>query len=295
MCDSRPLCRRHFVLLFAAIASGCSPLAILNALVAQEGRAVAEDAYGGDPRQKLDIYTPEPAVGGTASYPVVVFFYGGSWNRGERDDYKFLGQAIASRGIVVAVADYRLYPQVTYPDFLLDSAKAVAWVRRNAARYGADPSRLFVMGHSAGAYNAAMIALDPRWLGGQGMSPAQLAGWIGLAGPYDFLPSADPAVRPVFHHPSYPAGAQPIDHASGSASLPAFLGAAAEDSVVDPRRNTVHLANALRAAGASVTLKIYRRVNHATLIASLARPLRGLAPVFTDITAFIHATTRTSA
>lgn len=280
---------RGLLLLLAAIASGCSPLAILNALAERGDLVVVEGiAYGDDPRQKLDIYAPHPQDATSAPYPVVVFFYGGSWNRGARGDYKFVGQALAARGIVVAVADYRLYPQVTYPEFLVDSAKAVAWTWRNASRWRGNPSRLFVMGHSAGAYNAAMIALDSRWLGMQGMAPAQLAGWIGLAGPYDFLPATDPAVRPVFHHPDYPSGAQPIDHVSNGAGLRVFLGAAAEDSVVDPRRSTARLAQELSAAGVPVTLHIYPRVTHATLIGSIARPLRALAPVLTDITSFIR-------
>ena len=276
--------------LLATLASACSPVRLLNALVPGDGFVAGEDiAYGEDPRQKVDVYRPRTRDGGAASAggsPVVVFFYGGSWNRGERKDYKFIAEALTSKGMVVVLADYRLYPQVTYPDFLADSARAVAWALRNAAAYGGDPSRLFVMGHSAGAYNAAMIALDPRWLAGQGMKPSQLAGWIGLAGPYDFFPATDPEVRPVFHHPNYPMGAQPIDHAAAR-SPRAFLGVAARDPVVDPNRNTGHLAAALDAAGTPVTLKAYENVSHISIAAAFARPLRGLAPVLDDVAAFV--------
>ena len=118
---------------------------------------------------------------------MVVFFYGGSWNSGSRDDYGFVGEALASRGIVVVIADYRLYPQVRYPAFLQDNAHAVAWTYQHIAEHGGDPHQLYVMGHSSGAYNASMLALDPRWLKAVNLSPTMLKGWIGLAGPYDFL------------------------------------------------------------------------------------------------------------
>jgi acetyl esterase/lipase len=216
-----------------------------------------------------------------------VFFHGGSWNYGDRKDYKFVGEALASRGILAVVADYRLYPQVRYPDFLKDCAQAVAWTRREAAHYGGNPQQLFLMGHSAGAYNAAMLALDPRWLAAQGISPAVLAGWIGLAGPYDFLPIVNPDAQPVFNHPNYPAGTQPIAYVSGK-SPRVFLGAPIKDSIVNPERNTQQLANKLRAAGVSVTLKRYDNVNHITLIGTFARPLRALAPVLEDVVGFVR-------
>ena len=131
---------------------------------------------------------------------MVVFYYGGSWNRGERAQYRFVGEALASRGILTLVADYRLYPEVRYPDFLRDSAAALSYGLDHAADWGGNPDKVYVMGHSAGAYNAAMMALDPRWLAAHGRSPQQLAGWIGLAGPYDFLPLTNLDAMPVFHH-----------------------------------------------------------------------------------------------
>ncbi len=133
-----------------------------------------------------------------------------------------------------------------------------------------------------------MLALDARWLRAQGHAPSELAGWAGLAGPYDFFPSTNPDVRAVFHHPDYPARGQPVEHAAGS-TLPAFLGAARSDDVVDPRRNTLGLAARLEAAGAPVTLRLYDRVGHVALVGALAAPLRFLAPVLDDVAAFVHA------
>jgi acetyl esterase/lipase len=278
-------------LALAATVGACSALDILNALAPSETyMASASIAYGADPRQKLDVYQPRrsaDAQAPRAGMPVVVFFHGGTWTGGERKDYKFIGEALASQGIVTIVADYRLYPQVRYPDFLTDCARALAWAQREAIRYGGDARRLHVMGHSSGAYNAAMLALDPRWLTAAGVAPSALAGWIGLAGPYDFLPMTNVKAQPVFNHPDYPAGSQPIDYASKSAP-PTFLGAGAADDVVDPERNTKQLAQKLRAAGVSVTLRIYASAGHYTLIGAFARPLRGLEPVLADVVRFVH-------
>ena len=161
--------RLRFVIGLGAMAlllalGACAPLTVLNALAATGGHTrVADIAYGSLPRQRLDMYVPG-GVAPDGGWPLVVFFYGGSWNSGERAQYGFVGAAMASRGILTLVADYRLYPEVRYPDFLADSAQALAWGLTHAADHGGDPRRVFVMGHSAGGYNAAMLALDKRWL-----------------------------------------------------------------------------------------------------------------------------------
>jgi acetyl esterase/lipase len=176
---------------------------------------------------------------------------------------------------------------VRYPDFLTDCAQTLAWAAREAPRYGGDSKRLFLMGHSSGAYNAAMLALDARWLVAAGSSPAVLAGWIGLAGPYDFLPMTNVQAQPVFFHPDYPAGTQPIDYASKAAPR-TFLGTAQTDDLVNPDRNARQLAHKLGAAGVPVTLKIYPRTNHYTILGVFARPLRWLEPVLEDVVAFVN-------
>ena len=273
------------VLLVAA----CSPTTVLNALAPRDTASVTTDVpYASGDRRKLDVWRPATAAP-AAGWPVVVFFYGGTWNQGDRAEYRFVGEALASRGILTLIADYRLYPEVTYPDFMVDSAKALAWGLDRARSLGGDPKRVFVFGHSAGGYNAAMLALDERWLKAEGHAPSELAGWVGLAGPYNFLPSRNPDVQPVFHHPDYPKAAQPVEHTAGS-SPPAFLGAARNDKLVDPQRSTVGLARKLEAAGTPVTLHLYDHVSHTTLIGAFAAPLRFLSPVLDDVSAFIHAT-----
>ncbi|MDA8455326.1 alpha/beta hydrolase [Acidovorax sp. GBBC 3334] len=278
----RAALRAAGALALVASMAGCSGVGTLNALTAQGTHTVeAAVAYGPLPRQRLDVYRPRVAAP-AAGWPVVVFFYGG----GERADYRFVGEALAARGVLTLVADYRLYPEVRYPDFLVDSALAVAYGLDHAARLGGDPKRVFAMGHSAGGYNAAMVALDGRWLQATGHAPRELAGWIGLAGPYDFFPTDNPDAQPVFFHPDYPPNAQPIGFAHPQAPR-SFLAAPLKDQLVSPERSTRQLAGRLEAAGVPVTLKMYGRVNHATLIGAFAWPLRWMAPVLDDVVGFI--------
>ncbi|MHC8331104.1 alpha/beta hydrolase [Pseudomonas sp. LB3P25] len=270
-----------------AVMTACSPLKLLNALTPDATYDKTEGiTYGADPRQKLDVYVPRHPM---ENAPVVVFFYGGSWNSGSRSDYAFVGEALASRGIVAVLADYRLYPQVRYPLFLEDGARAVAWTHEHIRQYSGNPQRLYLMGHSSGAYNVAMLALDPGLLGAVGLSPHNLSGWIGLAGPYDFLPIKNPDVRPVFFWPDSPPRSQPINHVSRGAP-PALLIAASDDERVNPARNTGGLARKLREAGVPVQDLYFSRTSHATLVATLSRPMRGLAPVLDVVTAFVNAT-----
>ena len=272
--------------LFAGAVAACSPLAVVNA-VSPAGAVQATPAirYGLDPRNMLDVYRPAATV---KNAPVIVFFFGGNWVSGERGDYAFVGRSLAARGFVVVVPDYRLYPQVRYPDFLIDSAGAVAWTARAIAAHGGDPNNIFLMGHSAGAYNAAMLALDPRWLGKQGIDPGMLRGWIGLAGPYDFLPVQNRVTQPVFNAPDTPPDSQPVKHVS-AASPPALLIAAKEDKLVNPARNTGGMANKLRAVKVPVRELYYGGVTHTTLVASLSSALQKLAPTLDAVEAFVRS------
>ncbi len=242
-------------------------------------------AYGDGPRRKLDVYRPV-SLASDGKAPVVVFIYGGSWREGDKADYRFVADALTARGIVTVIADYRLFPEVSYPDFLDDSAAAVAWTFREIARYGGDPARIFVTGHSAGAYNAAMVAFDPRWLKPYGLEPRRLRGFVGLAGPYNFLPIQDEGVKEVFHWPATPLDSQPIEHVT-SASIPSLLIAANHDTFVYPQQNTEPMAARLKDAGVDVTVDLHDRVNHVTLVGAMARPLRFLAPVASEFTGFV--------
>lgn len=285
--NSSKLARRSLLAMLPALVTACSAVDVLNATVSTDTYKRTEDiAYGPDPRQRVDVYQPSTSV---SNPPMVVFFYGGSWSGGDRADYRFVGEALASQGIVAVVADYRLSPEFRYPVFVQDSASAVRWAFAHARDYGVNPARIFVMGHSAGGYNAAMLALDKRWLAAEGMSPSQLAGWIGLAGPYDFLPIGDKKTQVAFKWPDTPQDSQPLFHAS-RASPPALLLAPAKDTVVDPVRSTVAMANKLKSNGVAVESQLFDGVSHVTLIASMASVLRGRAPVLERVTAFVQQT-----
>ena len=269
----------------AALLGGCSAFSAVNAFVPSDTyRRTRDIAYGDHARHLLDVYEPAQAHNGA---PVVVFFYGGNWNMGERGNYVFAGEALASQGFVTVIPDYRLYPEVRFPDFLHDCAAAVRWTAENAARFGGDPQRIFVMGHSSGAYNAAMLALDPQYLAAARVPKRSIRGLIGLAGPYDFLPLTGPVSKAVFGFPNTPVTTQPI-HFVTRDDPPALLITGTNDNVVDPG-NVRRLATRLRSNGVEVREIAYPGLGHSRLVGALAAPLRGTAPVLEDVAAFVRA------
>jgi acetyl esterase/lipase len=274
--------------LFGVIAAlgACSAVGVLNAVEPKADVAITRDvAFMPGPRGGLDIYRPTNA---TAATPVVVFIYGGSWDSGSKAAYEFVGAALASEGFLAIIPDYRVYPEVRWPTFLQDNALAVRWAKDHAADYGGDPNKLFLMGHSAGAYDAVMLGVDLRWLGAVGLDPRRdLRGVIGLAGPYDFLPVRTDELRAIFGPEQQRPDTQPINHVEGQAP-PMFLAADTADTVVEPS-NTTRMAAKLRAAGDPVNEVYYKGLSHPLLIGVMAAPLRGLAPVRRDVTAWIKA------
>ena len=241
-------------------------MALIVALVTPQTHYVrtADIPYAEGARGKLDVYVPRAAHAGA---PMVVFVYGGSWDSGEKAVYRFVGAALASRGVVVAIPDYRVYPEVRWPAFLDDNAMAVRWAKDHAADYGADPGKLFLMGHSAGAYDVAMLGLDRRWLGAVGLDPRRdVRGVIGLSGPYDFLPLVKPELKTIFGPEDRLPDTQPINHVDGQA--PPFLMVAGEaDTTVYPR-NTVHLAKAITARGGQAETVFYPGIKHVGTVTS---------------------------
>jgi len=264
----------------------CSSTAVLNALAPRDGVTPAHNiAYADNPRRTLDVYVPCPAA---SPAPVVVFFYGGGWASGSKAMYRFVGAALAARGVLAVIPDYRLYPKVRFPAFVNDAAEAVAWTHANAARYGGDPHRLFLMGHSAGAHIAALLALDASYLRSVRLSPRRdLCGVIGLAGPYDFLPLHDATLEAIFGAEAEWPRSQPINYVSPQAP-PMLLLAGRDDFTVDPG-NTLRLAKRLRAAGAMVESRLYPMIGHKTLIAAFSGALSFLAPVRQATLRFVAA------
>ena len=225
--------------------------------------------------------------------PVVVFFYGGNWQEGEKSTYRFVGAALAARGLVAIIPDYRIYPEVRFPGFIEDGARAVRWARDHAAEFGGDPGRVVVMGHSAGAYIAAMLAYDRQWLAAVDLDPDRdVRGLVGLAGPYDFLPLHSDTLKIIFGPDDRLAATQPINFVEGAAP-PAFLATGRDDDMVDPG-NVTRLGRRISEKGGAVTVKFYDGVGHRMLIGAFAAPLRPLAPVLRDTVGFIDGVTSTA-
>lgn len=252
------------------------PIDQLNRLSPRRGVVLREGAYAPGPRGAIDLYWPQAAC----NPPTVVFFYGGGWEAGERRMYRFLGTALAACGIACAIPDYRLYPEVRFPAFMEDAAAALAWA---AARPGVAAERLFLMGHSAGAQIATLLALDPRYR--RAMAAPTPRGVIGLAGPYDFLPLRSPVLREIFGPEACWPDSQPIRFVTPAAP-PMLLAAGAKDRTVLPE-NTRRLEAALREAGAAVTARIYPGLGHRALIGGFASVLAPLLPVRRAVRRFI--------
>ncbi len=238
--------------------------------------------YGTHPAHKIAVYRHG---GNGGPLPVIVFFHGGGWHSGDPDDYGFVARGLAPEGAVVVLAGYRLRPEGVYPAMLEDSAAAVAWVHANVARHGGDPARLFLAGHSAGAYNAAMLALDERWLATEGISANSLAGMIGLAGPYDFHPFDKESSQATFGHWPDARETQPIVHARADAP-PMLLLHGGADTVVRPR-NSRALAAALSAQGARVETRFYPGMDHNDPLLGLVSPWRRNRQVIDPVMRFV--------
>ncbi len=263
--------------------AGCNALSLVDAVTPRGGyTATLNQPYGTDPRQRLDVY--RPAGPDDASRPVVLFFYGGNWKEGSKNDYRFIGQSLATAGYVTIVADYRLYPAVAFPGFVEDGAAATAWSAAHLLKPDGSPRRIVLMGHSAGAYIAAMLAVDGRYLG---PNRKLIEAWVGLAGPYQFVPNeengrilASPDGRPNM-----------AADAADKDTPPAFLLVAGDDEIVGPV-NADKLEAKLESLGVPVVRKTYPGVHHATLVGGLGSSFGFIGPIRADVVAYLDALPR---
>ncbi len=266
---------------------GCSSLAVFDRLTPKDtgARRVLRDVgFGSGADQTLDLYAPRE--GSAGSRPVLVFFYGGNWASGDKDLYRWVGRALAAQGFVTAVPDYRKAPAHPYPAFVEDAAAAVAKAREIAPAYGGDPNRVLLMGHSAGAYLAILLALDVSRLKSVGVEPAALRGAAGLAGPYDFYPFDVEASRVAFGAWPRPTETQPITYARADAP-PLWLAHGSDDRTVAVRHSR-DLAARQQSLGAEATFRLYEGLNHVDMVLALSRPFRSKAPVLAEATAFLR-------
>ena len=273
------------VMLMASLIA-CAPLDVLNATVSENDyRAVTDIAYGSGPRQKLDIYIPTAKH---ANGDVVLFFYGGRWQSGEKSEYRFIAEAFTSRGYITVIPDYRLYPAVHFPAFIEDGALAYRWVEQHISAYQGSAKRIFVAGHSAGAYIAAMLALDEHYLQQSGAT-GKPCGTIGFAGPYDFLPLDADDLIAIFQTPQHITVTQPISFVDGSENP--FLLLMGNDDTTVKERNAVNLNRRILNRGGKSTLIRYDGVDHIDMLLALSSTFRSKAPALDDADRFIQKTT----
>jgi acetyl esterase/lipase len=280
------LATKLFGLTFAALALvGCTPIMLVNALVNRSNFTLRSDlAYGPDPRQRLDVYTPK----NVAKAPVLIFVHGGSWYGGDKADYPFLADAFVGHGFVTVTILYRVAPQAQFPAFVQDAALAVRWVRDNIATLGGDPDRLYLMGQSAGAQIAALVALDPTYLREVGLERSALRAFVGQAGPYDFrafLEGDEPTQKAMGPREGWPR-TQPINFVDG-AQPPMLLQHGSTDTVVNPN-NPEWLSDLIKAKGGQVEVRLYPNVDHPGIVGALSRIGQLIEPrVLRDILDFL--------
>ena len=242
-------------------------------------------AYGKDPRQRLDVYSPRQAM----NRPVVVFWYGGSWVTGKKSQYRFVGTTLAERGIVAIIADYRLYPQVHFPAFEEDGARAVAWVERHVQEFGGDPHHIVLMGHSAGGHTAAFLAFNHAFLRNFGAEPRDIAGLVGLSGTYVLVPESAEE-RATFPPPYTQKDWQPIGFVDSQAP-PTLLLHGSNDNEVRPQE-AIELRDEMLQQHLRVELHIYQHRGHGDTIAAFAPVARWRSPAVNETVAFVEAVTR---
>jgi acetyl esterase/lipase len=285
----------------AAMASGSvAMLDRLDWLLAAGDRGIrlaSAAHFGDDPAQRLQLFVPadprlDPAVTGRA-LPLVVFIHGGAWVSGDPHDYRFVARNLAPAGHAVLLAGYRLGVAGRYPAMLEDGAAVLRWIASHATALGADPTRVVLMGHSAGAYNAVMLGLDRRWLAASGLPARAICGIVGLAGPYDFLPLDDPGTIGAFGHADDLAQTQPVNHVLGAAP-PLLLIHGADDRRVLPR-HSLALARAMARCGASSDTHVLDAINHEGLIMRFARPFLRDRRALALVTAFLARVTTPAA
>lgn len=283
------------VVLATQQAQALSALAVVNGITANGGVGVSKDIlYGDEPLQDLDIYYPKPLTQAmkaesaiTQTYPMVVFVHGGSWENGSKEEYAFVGQSLAQAGYVTAVINYRKAPEHVYPDYVKDTAQAIAWSHNNANSLHADPDRMAVIGHSAGAFNAVAAIANEDFLAPYGMKPTDISAVIGIAGPYSYdFRKFDSAT--AFGPNATPDQVMPDRQIKGK--QPPYLLLTAEKDKIVYDTNAIKMTEALKAAGVTVDNGVIKGASHATSIGAMAPPLRWVNDVRAQVLTYLNKT-----
>lgn len=279
-----PLRPAFGILLLTLLMSGCSPLRVVSSVSPMGSGEARRNIPFGTHELTLDLYKPDAGTTSATPRPVIMFLYGGGWQTGTKEEYSFVASTLVRQGYVVVIPNYRLFPEVQFPEFVNDAADALRWTFDNINQYGGDPSNVFVMGHSAGGEIAALLHYDDSYLQLAG-TQQRPCGFIGLSGPYDFLPLVGGPLEQIFPQATR-ASSQPVNFVTGNEG-PALLIHGYLDNTVKPR-NSAKLAELVAAAGGEAQLIIVPRRQHASIVLALARPLSWLAPVADDVSEFIR-------
>lgn len=256
-----------------------------NAL-AQKLTADIPYVENGHERQVLDIYKPEKPV--EASLPVMFWIHGGGWQAGDKSDVGLKPKALTERGFVFVSTSYRLLPHVEMDDLIRDVARSFGWVHGNIAKYGGDPSRIFIGGHSAGAQIAALLCTDDRYLKEQGVSFDVLRGCVPVDGDTYDIPKIIMTAEfrealygrklPAFGHrqkfgndPEKHVEFSAVTHVAKDKGIPPFLLLFFPGNP-NTRAQAQRLGEVLREAAIPVTLFGKRDSNHSRLNNDLGRP-----------------------
>jgi len=258
---------------------------LFSALVADRPVNVERDiAYGNHSRHRLDVYRP---VVKTRKTPIVVFLYGGGWDSGEKEFYGFVGSAFASIGCIAVIPDYRLYPEVRYPEFMKDATHSYNWAVQNLTKGEPAHSPVFISGHSAGAHIGALLCYDPQYLDTLHPKVPSPQGFIGLSGPYGFDPTTHHRSRHIFVDAQNAAQVQPVNQVRKGAP-PAILMHGAKDTTVKTQ-NAYRMRDRLSEAGSYAHAIEYEGIGHTGLVLTLARLSRHRASVLERIAEFINS------
>ena len=280
------------LIIFATVLlGGCAKLMFATAnttTITFDGDITEDIAYGTASRQKLDIFVPEDLDEGTA--PVVIFFHGGRWSFGSKDQYQFVGIRLASMGYVAVLPNTRLYPEVKFPTFVDDAAAAVAWVQNNIQQYGGS-EQLIISGHSSGAHIGALVVADESYLIKAGGDPQGIDAFVGMNGPYDFTPKADD-LRDMFGPPGQ-FDKMVVTHYIDGGEPPFALMYSSNDETVH-EQNLKRLKAKIESVDGQVSTYIYDKGEHTGTVAALSWANPDDLPVADDMQAFIQKHVLTS-
>lgn len=252
--------KKIFLILAGLITSACSDagLAAVNIPAGfKSGQVVENVSYGTLPLQKMDIYIPD--VKAAENLPVIIFMHGGRWTDGDKNQYAFMGKKLNEYGFITVIPNYRKYPDIKFPIFIEDTARAISYTYDHIAEYNGNPNNIHLMGHSSGAHMAALAIADRSYLNAFDKTPDIIKSFAGLSGPYDFVPQARD-IKSIFAPPENYPKMQVTNFIDGTEPPMLLVHGRDDDTVELP--NLEKLARGINAHNGHVETLIPDGINH---------------------------------